>query len=285
MRSLDSDLGSSIIDDAVRSYRGNGYFIARNILPQEDVLATLEDMHRVFRQQLDFLGIRSSSDSGERALHEDMAKLLGASVDRYLASLRLCARLFRLHALFMHERVRTLAASLGASFPVFQTSPVFHVMSADLRIPGGYYGYGVHQDWPALQSGLDTVNVWLPFVDVDGKNYTLDIIPGSHLGGLYAGEMGSNAFEIDPGQYKEGDFSPVCAGPGDALLMSVFLVHRSSTKGGNRVRIASSMRYENAADPYFIEHAYPTVHKRVVERRFLYDDLPATERIRAVFGS
>ncbi len=285
MLSLDSGFGCSIIGEAVRSYRESGYFIARNILPQEDVLAAREDMHRVFRQQLGFLGIRSSSHSDERSLHEDMAKLLEASVDRYLASLRLCARLFQLHALFMHEKVKILAASLGASFPVFQTSPVFHVMSANLRIPGGYYGYGAHQDWPALQSGLDTVNVWLPFVDVDGENYTLDIIPGSHLGGLYAGQMGSNAFEIDPGQYKEGDFIPVCAGPGDVLLMSVFLVHRSSTQGGNRVRIASSMRYENGADPYFIEHAYPTVHKRVVERRFLYDDLPTTEQIRAVFGS
>lgn len=285
MHPLSAKPGSNMIHEAVRFYRENGYFIARQIIPVEDVLATLGEIHHVFKQQLEYLGLPSSSGSGEDALHKDMAALLRASVDRYLASLKLCAKLSRMHALFMHDNIRALTAALGVSFPVFQTSPVFHVISADLRIPGGYYGYGIHQDWPALQSGLDTVNIWLPFVEVDGSNYTLDIIPGSHLGGLYSGKMGANAFEIDPAHYREEELIPVCARPGDALLMSVFLVHRSSIKGGERVRIASSMRYENAANPYFIEHAYPTVHKRVVDRHFLYDDLPTIDQVRAAFRS
>jgi ectoine hydroxylase-related dioxygenase (phytanoyl-CoA dioxygenase family) len=180
--------------------------------------------------------------------------------------------------------VQAFAAALGLEQAAFQTAPVLHVMSADLRVPGGYYGYPVHQDWPALQSSLDTITAWIPFVSVDESNYTMDVIPGSHLGGLYPGTMTPNAYEIEPGAYREEDFVPVRAEPGDVFFMSCFMVHRSSVRGGDRVRIASSMRYENAAEDAFAEHAYPYVHKRVVEREFLVPDYPSAAQVRAAFG-
>jgi hypothetical protein len=270
--------------EGIEHYRRHGCWTARGLLPRDLVLSVRAQMHEVFIRQLRFLGLACSRRAGENALHEDMARLLQADTSRYLASLRLCPKLVGFYRLFMHERVQAFAAALGLEQAAFQTAPVLHVMSADLRVPGGYYGYPVHQDWPALQSSLDTITAWIPFVSVDESNYTMDVIPGSHLGGLYPGTMTPNAYEIEPGAYREEDFVPVRAEPGDVFFMSCFMVHRSSVRGGDRVRIASSMRYENAAEDAFAEHAYPYVHKRVVEREFLVPDYPSAAQVRAAFG-
>ena len=271
------------IKAGVRFYMQHGYWVGRGVLDATEVLATRVEMHQIFRQQLRYLDLDCSQATGDDAMHEDMATLLRANKDRYIASLRLCAKLASLTALYLAAPLRQFAAEINISLPVFQTAPVFHVISQDLRIPGGYYGYGVHQDWPALQSGLDTVTLWVPFVSVDESNYTLDILPGSHLRGLLPGKMQENAFEVDRDSYREEEFLAVKADPGDVLFMSCFLAHRSSLKGGRRMRVACSMRYENGSEPTFVAHAYPFVHKRVVQREFLFEDLPSVEQVRGVF--
>lgn len=266
-----------------KHYADNGFWIGRGILPRSTIETGRRDFHHVFRQQLDYLGIANSGPDDEDGMHEDMKLLLDNNKQRYIASLKLCATLAQVHALFLNESIRTFTAGIGISFPVFQTAPVLHVISQKLRIPGGYYGYAAHQDWPALQSSLDTATIWIPFVSVDETNYTLDIIPKSHLSGLYPGTMGQNAFETDPSSYRDADFVPIRAEPGDVLFMSCFLLHRSSLIGGTRLRVACSMRYENASDPTFIKNAYPSAHRRVVERRFLMPDLPKLQQVRSIF--
>src|SRR4051812_5983226 len=152
-----------LLREGLRQYVSQGYFVGRGVLPVQDVNATTEEIHKVFVQQLRHLGICESTADGEDGLHDDMKSLLAVDTKRYIASLKLCANLFSMHALFMSSGIRELTRTLGIALPVFQTSPVFHVMADDLRIPGGYYGYDAHQDWPALQSGLDTVTIWIPF--------------------------------------------------------------------------------------------------------------------------
>src|SRR5581483_6970335 len=274
------------ITSGVRFYLQNGYWIGKGLLDRSCVLATRSEMHDVFRQQLRYLGNECSHlEDDESAMQQDMVTLLRKDSDRYIASLRLCAKLASVTRLYLAPPLGEFAARVGIALPVFQTTPVFHVIAADLRISDGYYGYGVHQDWPALQSSLDAVTMWLPFVSVDESNYTLDIIPRSHLRGLLPGKMQDNAYETDPLAYSDEAFLSVKAEPGDVLFMSCFLLHRSSLRGGKRMRIACSMRYENGAEPTFIANAYPFVHKRVVQREFVVKELPRTDQVRAVFGA
>lgn len=279
-----SVFGSDLVCAGAPSFRKQGYWVGKRFIDPDLVESTRREMHEVFRQQLVQLGIRPSSGSDEAAMHADMALLLHADKGRYLASLRLCAKLTSLMRLYLTPSLYQFATSIGIKLPVFQTAPVFHVISRDLRIPGGYYGYGAHQDWPALQSGLDTVTMWIPFVSVDASNYTLDIVPRSHLNGLLPGSMGQNAFETSADAYRESDFISIEADPGDVLFMSCFVLHRSSLQGGDRMRIATSMRYENGSDPYFVSNSYPFVHKRVVERDFVVKELPTPDEVRNRFG-
>jgi ectoine hydroxylase-related dioxygenase (phytanoyl-CoA dioxygenase family) len=274
---------SSHAELATQHYLSNGYVIARNIIPQNQIDLVLSEVRRIFQQQLLYLGLAVGAEEGEDGLHRDMKTLLENDKDRYLASLRLCAKLLSIHDIFTIANVRAFARAIAIQLPVFQTAPVFHVMSDDLRVPGGYFGYGAHQDWPAMQSSLDAVTIWVPFVEVDENNYTMDVLPKSHVKGLYPGEMRQNEFEVAAQHYSDSDFLPIRAKPGDAVFMSCFLLHRSSTKGGKRVRLACSMRYENAAETSFVRNGYPSVHRRVVERQFIVKDLPQAREVQDLF--
>jgi ectoine hydroxylase-related dioxygenase (phytanoyl-CoA dioxygenase family) len=141
----------------------------------------------------------------------------------------------------------------------------------------------VHQDWPTLQGSLDTVTVWMPFVDVDSNLFTMDIIPGSHTKGLFPSTRTENSFEVKPECFDEKDFVPMQTKRGDVVFMSSFAIHRSSLKGDNRLRVATSWRYENAAEPHFIERSYPFAQKRTVVADLITAGFPSAEQVREIF--
>jgi ectoine hydroxylase-related dioxygenase (phytanoyl-CoA dioxygenase family) len=167
----------------------------------------------------------------------------------------------------------------GIELPVFQTSPVLHIMSNGLRIPGGYAGVGVHQDWPALQGSLDAITIWIPIVDVREDLFPLEIIPGSHLYGLCGGTQKEHSYEVAPSYYDEKAFIRVTAERGDALFFSAFTIHRSGQHGADGVRLSVSARYENAAEPTFVDRVYPFAQKRSVQREFIVRDFPSREQV------
>ena len=263
-------------------YRRKGYHIARQIVPRALVDRVFADMHRLAAGQLGRLGLRRRrADRRGRARRFETA--FRARPPAYLATLTLCAKLVSLYELYLHPNVRAFAESVGIGFPVFQTAPVMHVMSKSLKVPGGYQGFGSHQDWPTLQGSLDTVTVWIPFVEVDRDRFTLEIVPGSHTGGLYPYARRDHIFEVDPAHYDAEGFVPVEAAPGDVVFMSSFAVHRSGTRGDERLRVSTSMRYENAAEPHFVERCYPFAHKRSVVGQLITPDFPSPEQVRRIF--
>jgi hypothetical protein len=141
-----------VFAEAVDHYMRRGYWIGRDIVPADEVLAARTEIHKVFLQQLGYLGLPLSVRRGEEGMHEDMTTLLRADKERYLASLRLCPKLVSVHRLFLSEGIQRFMDEMGISMPVFQTAPVFHVMSEDLRIPGGYYGLPCSSGLAALQA-------------------------------------------------------------------------------------------------------------------------------------
>ena len=123
-----------------------------------------------------------------------------------------------------------------------------------------------------MQGSLDGFVVWIPLVDVDANRYPLEVIPGSHRHGILPSiENPDSTWEILPDHYAERDFVPALCEVGDVIFMSNFTVHRSSTRGDDRLRLACSTRYDNADDPSFIERGYPTAYVRSVRREQMFD--------------
>ena len=257
------------------SYNRDGYLIARKVLKPGAVQRVLSDMHLLAMSQMMYLRIWK----GESDLHNDFQLLLAADRNRYLATLTLCAKLKSLWELYLDHGIQDTVDDLGLMFPVFQTAPVMHLMSDKLQIPGGYRGFGQHQDWPTMQGSLDAVTVWIPLTPVGQDNFTLEVAPGSHKAGLYPALRKDHIFEVDG---TITNWTPIEAQPGDVVFMSAFTVHRSSMEGRG-LRIATSMRYENAAEPTFIERGYPFAHKRVVASELITPDFPSAEQVQRVF--
>jgi hypothetical protein len=282
MKHAASDLAPA--PDPAAQFLRDGFHVARQMVPRAQVDRIFSDMHRLAAQQLRRLGLPYGRGDTSEAVHQDLKTLFDHDPKVYVATLTLCAKLVSLFELYLHPAIRGFAREIGIAFPVFQTAPVMHVMSKSLKIPGGYQGLGAHQDWPTLQGSLDTVTVWIPFVDVDKNRFTLDIIPRSHTDGLRPYARRDHIFEVDPGTYDASGFQPVEAARGDVVFMSSFAIHRSSLKGDDRLRVSTSMRYENAAEPHFVERCYPFAHKRSVVAELITPDFPQRDQVAAVYS-
>jgi ectoine hydroxylase-related dioxygenase (phytanoyl-CoA dioxygenase family) len=128
-----------------------------------------------------------------------------------------------------------------------------------------------------LQGSLNVITVWIPFMDIGVDNFTLEVIPGSHLEGMKDGEVDGSVLKIS---CDENKFISLSLKKGDVLFMSGFLVHQTRREGRG-FRLAVSQRFEDASDPTFIERGYPCAQKRVVERSIIWK--PTVEQVKEVF--
>lgn len=211
---------------------------------------------------------------GKQELYDDLRGVHAESEDDYRGVCRLLAQGVVTSSMFVTSKLLDAIATLGVSSPVFCTVPVAHFMAPDLW----HEGVGAHQDWPALQSGLDTIVAWMPFFDVGLDDYPLEVVPGSHLRGLLPNKAGEHINEIDTNGME---FVPVTMQAGDVLLFSAFTVHRTRTPGMG-FRAAISHRYENAVDKSFLKRGFYSAQRRVIDREVKWT--PTPEQVREVFA-
>ena len=265
---------------ALEAYSLDGYYVARDLLSRDKIALLHREMAQVFANQMCFLGQDLEPGDDHHAVFRAMKRLFCTDRKRYLASLRLIAKLYSFQMLMLDPAIVQFVMALGLVLPVMQARPVFHVMSHELAFEDGYFGFGVHQDWPALQSSLDMVTAWVPLVDVDRDLFALEVLPGSHVHGLLPGKAGDHILEVDAAQYCSADFVAVEAEQGDVVFMSGFALHRSGQRGRTGgVRLAASCRYENAMEQHFIAHSYPFSQHTVVNRELLFDNFPSAQQV------
>lgn len=269
----------------IASYKQRGFLVAKGLVPKKSIEIVHCELSQILYAQIRHLNPQSTLSCQSNTVYELLRALFDMDQVRYLACLRLAARLYSLQALMMHPAVRAYCHSLGIEMPVMQSRTVFHVMSNELKFGNGYFGFDVHQDWPSLQSSLDMVTVWIPLVDVDANLFPIEAIPGSHLKGLCRGGMSEHINTIDPSEYQESEFVRLDAQRGDVVFMTAFCLHRSAVDGRDHdVRLAASCRYENAMEQHVIEHAYPYSQQNIIRREPIIENFPTQEQVKAVFS-
>jgi Phytanoyl-CoA dioxygenase (PhyH) len=265
------------------SLRRDGFYICRSLLPESDVIAVNESMNRTVRDQLAFLGIREPGNE----VHSALRTLLQSDIDRYKRTLAALWRKSDIAALMRHQALFDFVRrELGWRDVFLPGGEVVLVMADDLRIPGGYFGLEPHQDFPSVQGSLDGLVVWIPLTPVDRMGFPLEIVPRSHHRGLISEvTLGQNEWQIDADQLTGSDWLPIEVAVGDVAFISVFTIHRSSRIGApDRLRMALSTRFDNAAEPTFVERGYPTAFQRVVHREQYFKDFPTARQIEDLFG-
>jgi len=261
-------------------YREYGFCVVPKVVPEEYIHAVHQEAFRVLHQQCQRfeLGVQSTNDCQADCLAA-MKVLLQTDVQAYLSTLRLLAKLPSVRRLMSSTQIEAVVRKMGCSVPTVSESPVFHVISEQLRIPNGYFGFEPHQDWTSIQGALDVMVCWVPLVDVSPTSFPLMLIPKSHKQGMLAGEIEDNAYKVDQTCIHEDDFIPVVAKAGDIVLMTGWTVHKTGVEGCSGFRLALSNRWEDASEPHFVERNYPCAYKKYVHREWITPGFPSLQQI------
>ena len=175
------------IAEKLEDYRRDGIVVLRGAVPPVGLAELLRQFHEVFRHQIRRHGI-SHGALGTVAFEDAIRDLFAADMKSYLAAAKATQNLPALHALGTSGPVLDLVRGLGIGAPMIAVRPVVHILAEALKVPGGYHRTPPHQDWRSVQGSLNGLVVWLPLVPVDREFGALEVLPGSHLGGLRPSE-------------------------------------------------------------------------------------------------
>lgn len=131
--------------------------------------------------------------------------------------------------------------SLGIKFPAMAAQIILRADMPD----DDPWSFPPHQDYIYNLGSLNTITIWIPFQDITDDIGPLDIIPGSHRGGV--------APHTD-GLLREFDETKIVSAPmrhGQALAFSQFLYHRSGPNRSKRIRFSLQLRYNDLSSPEY----------------------------------
>jgi len=240
------------------AYLRDGFLLVRGLLAESAIDEALDEIRAIFNAQADRLELRRADSPTVDDVASLLARVFMADSDAFRAAARLVQWSVTLQRLSACEAFVGVARALGMSVPVLATRPVLHIMGDRLKIPGSYHTTPPHQDWRAVQGSLDQLNLWVPFHDVDGSHYPLQIVPKSHLLGLLESEPHGFGHRVVEGLVDEKAFRSVEMRKGDVIFFSGFIVHRTGpSNASDALRLSASFRFNNAAEATFVRRRYP----------------------------
>lgn len=266
------------------AYREDGFSVVKQVVGADVVAGLQDEIHDIFRPVLRRNGI-DGADSRGPEFETALEMLFASDVAGYLAAAKATQLSPKLHALGAAGPVLSLVQSFGIEQPLIAVRPVVHILSDRLKVPGGYHRTPPHQDWRSVQGSLDALVVWLPLVPVDPDFGTLEVLPQSHLAGLRETQSDPFGNVVADGEFDSSAFVPLSADPGDAVVFSMFTVHRTGLTQRPGIRWAVSLRYNNAAAEDFVANNYPNPFVYRSQDELLRPEPPGAAALRAIFQS
>lgn len=265
------------------AYLADGYFVARGIIDPAILDEINADIADLFERQLRRMGLEVETDGSREALQNNAARLLDADVKAYIDTARLTQMFTSANQLMISDAMIDLAKAAGVEVPVISTRVSNHIISERLKIPGGYHKSPPHQDWRSMQGSLDSVVIWAPTTPVPVHAHALEVVPGSHLYGLCHTVPNIQTPMVEDPRITDDSYVRLAMEPGDAVIFSSFLVHRTGDEGDGLVRIAYSTRFNNAAEETWVGHGYPTPYKYSYQLELIVPDFPTGRDLAKVF--
>jgi phytanoyl-CoA hydroxylase len=264
-------------------YRETGSVLVTGLFDPEEVEGVRHDAKCVFTRQLQRHGLVGAEVIDEREFESGLFQLFEQHLDDFVNASKQVQHLVSLHRLGLDERVVETLAELGLEFPNINTRPVLYFNSRHLAREEVYWRVFAHQDWRSMQGSLDGIVVWVPLTDIDVSLGALEVLPGSHRLGLLEANEVVNAFGRAEG-IDESAFVPVEIRQGDALFLSAFLVHRSGTNITPSIRWSCHFRFNNLAEPTFIERGFPHSFSYRPSDELITPDFPTRDQVARVFA-
>jgi phytanoyl-CoA hydroxylase len=253
----------------------------------DDALLTLieRDIADVFHRRARAAGLDVVLPSG----YDDLSRLIIAlkrhDQNAYLQAAKATNHLASLAQLGVSSHVMSLVRNLGLVTPTVATRTVLLFMANALAIEGGYLKTPPHQDFRSVQGSLNSIVLWTPLADVGLDDYPVVVADGSHRLGLLPSGEHVFGHQIDPASLEGLSFRPVHIKRGDILVFSTLLAHATSETGGERVRIAASFRFNDAAESSYIERGLPIPYIYKADMALRTPNFPAPADMDALFGN
>lgn len=270
-------------DIDVERFKAEGYLVCKRALDPAPLAALVAEMDELFVIQLRRLGLPAEPGGTREAFHANAQTLLRADIPTYISTARLTQMLPSAHRLMISEPIMAIARGLGIETPVISTRVSNHIMSDALKIPGGYHKSPPHQDWRSIQGSLDSLVFWVPLTPVGLRSHPLEVAPRSHLWGLLPTETHIMTPAVSDPRVPDDAYVSLPMQVGDVVAFSTFLVHRTGEEGDGEVRIAFSGRFNNASEPTYAGHGYPTPYKYSYQTDLIHPGFPTAADLRSVF--
>jgi phytanoyl-CoA hydroxylase len=272
---------SEMTTDDITAYRRNGYLHLRRFFDRSKIETIRRDALRVFQMQMSIRDPSRPAVMQEQEFEQGIFSFFQNDLARFANCGKQIQHLVSLHRLSLDSRILELLNQLGLAFPNVSTRPVLYFNSRHLATKEVYWRVFAHQDWRSMQGSLNSVVVWLPLHDIDRSLGALEIVPASHRLGLLATEVIERFGKVEG--FDDSDFQPVEVEQGDLLVFSSFLVHRSGTNSTDSIRWSCHFRYNDLAEPTFIERGYPHAYVYHPVDNLLTPNFPSVEHVVRVF--
>jgi phytanoyl-CoA hydroxylase len=124
-----------------------------------------------------------------------------------------------------------------------------------------------HQDITYLLGSKNSITYWMPLTKVNAYHGSIEVISESHSEGLfpyfYTGDgipppsKSMSPSDIKLVQEPLGEAKLIEAEPGDVVVFSQFILHRSTPNNPDQVRWAAQVRHSDLAEVEFQEAGFP----------------------------
>jgi ectoine hydroxylase-related dioxygenase (phytanoyl-CoA dioxygenase family) len=240
-------------DQQYEEFQTNGYLLLKNVTEVMPLIRLMQDEVRALGKQ--FMADYDDETSAEKiaALPPNRRKAFYHAL-RYLPSTTQLA----CSPLLLH-----ISKQLKLMKPA-----VMHSYNLRMDMPNEpQFMFHWHQDITYLLGSKNSITYWVPLTPVNEHRGSIELIEGSHRQGLvpfhYTGEGAPPlhksmsprdiCLDVEP----TDDAKMIKAEPGDIVVFSQFLLHRSTPNYSNQIRWASQVRHSDLGEADFQEAGFP----------------------------
>lgn len=269
----------------LEQFRNDGFLLIKNYLDKSTVENIYREARQIFATQIKHTLGRSVDIDDRETFEQAMFAFFEKDFNAFKNTGLTVQHSLSLHRLATDERIVHLLKEVGLTQPVIGARPAMQFNSRFLSKDGSkHWKLDAHQDWRTGQGSLDSAVIWFPMVDAGTDLGALQVIPQSHKTGLLPSSTSGYQGGITA-TLKDEDFIQTEFEVGDLLIFSAFLVHQSGNNTTNQVRWSVQLRYNNLAEPTFIERGYPMAYIYKPESELVTPDFPTVQQLENVFAS
>jgi phytanoyl-CoA hydroxylase len=266
-------------------FNKDGFVILRNFLDKDVVAGIYREAREIFAEQIRRVTGKTVDIDDRDAFENAMFEFFEKDFTAFVNTGKTVQHTISLHRLALDEKIVNVLKEIGVEKPVIGARPAMQFNSRFLSKDGSkHWKLDAHQDWRTGQGSLDSTVIWFPMVAAGAEIGALQVIPGSHKAGLLeastSGYQGGITAEL-----KENDFVQTEFEVGDILVFSAFLVHQSGNNVTRNIRWSVQLRYNNLAEPTFIERGYPMAYIYKPEPDLVTPNFPTVQQLEKVYSN